>query len=194
MARKTKMSAADKFLKVFGPCTSYRPYDKKDDARLADRIPEVMRNILKKEGWCSYKDQVLWLCDPDDWKPAAHAWFTGVKDAQGLARSGFGDLCVWDGKMFSFVMVHESLVMEMVDDADRFFSRVLTDDEFAFQTYLPERVRAARQKAGSLEWDEIYTYTPALALGGSMKSSRVERVKAFEAITLLASLAPIRRV
>lgn len=190
----TEMSAADKFLQAFGPGESYRPFTEADDARLGESIPEVMRAILRREGWCSYKEQVLWLCDPDDWRPAARAWFPGDAGARVVARTGFGDLCVWDGAIFWFVMVHESLVMESVDDADWFFSQVLPADDFAPQTYLPGRVRAARGQAGPLEWDETYAYAPALALGGSVKTSRIERVKAAEALVMLAGLAPIRRL
>ena len=191
---KAKSPAAASFLKAFGPGEPYRPFTGADDARLGDRIPGVMRAILGREGWCSYKGQVLWLCDPDDWRPAARAWFPGSARARVLARTGFGDLCVWDGRMFYFAMVHESIVMEMVDDAGLFFSFVLSDRDFAPQSYLPERVRAARERAGPLAWDEMYTHVPALALGGSVESSRIERVKAPEALAMLAGLAPIRRL
>lgn len=190
---KATSSAAGRFLKAFGPGEPYRAFTPADDARLGDRIPEVMRAILGREGWCSYKEQVLWLCDPDDWEAAARAWFPGAR-ARVVARTGFGDLCVREGRMFYFVMVHESLVMEMVDDPDLFFSFVLSDADFAPQTYLPAQVRAAREQAGPLEWDEMYAHVPALALGGSVETSRVERVKAAEALAMLAGLAPIRRV
>jgi hypothetical protein len=45
-----------------------------------------------------------------------------------------------------------------------------------------------------LEWNELYTYVPALVLGGSVETSRIERVQALEALVMLAQLAPIRRV
>ncbi|MGX2040187.1 GAD-like domain-containing protein [Methylocaldum sp. MU1018] len=193
MARRTKAPTSETFLKVFGPGDPYRPFEDADEGRLSGRIPGVMLEILRKEGWCSYKDQVLWLCDPDDWQPAAHAWFPSEPQAQVLARTAFGDLFIWDGEMFWFVLVHESLAMTTVDDPDWFFSRMLTADDFAPQTHLPGRVRAARETAGPLRWDEMYTYVPAFALGGSESSSRIERVKALEALALLASLAPLRR-
>lgn len=193
MKRQSKNPATEQFLKTFGPGVTYRKYGDDDDARLAKRIPEVMREILKKQGWCSYKEQVLWLCDPDDWKPAVRAWFPDAKGAQVFLRTGFGDLCVWDGELFWFVLVHESMAMGTVDDGDWFFSQTITSKGLAPQTYLPERVGAARRVAGSLHWDEMYTYVPALALGGDPSSSRIEKVKAQEALTMLAGLAPIKR-
>ena len=58
---------------------------------------------------------------------------------------------------------------------------------------LPPRVAAARKSAGPLAWDEMYTYEPALALGGSEKTSEVKRVKAREQLVTLAHAAPITR-
>ena len=162
--------------------------------RLAKRIPAVMREILKKEGWCSYKEQVLWLTDPDDWTVSARAWFSDTADArQVFVRTAFGDLFVWDGQVYWYAMVHESIVARSDDDPNWFFSRTLPDKGFAPNTHLPPRVKAARKVAGSLEWDEMYAYVPALALGGSEKTSRIDRVKAREALVLLAGLAPVRR-
>jgi hypothetical protein len=193
MARRSKQAAAAAFRETFGPGDRYRDFDDADEKRLADRLPEAMRDILRADGWCSYKDQVLWLCDPDDWKTAARAWFDGAPAAQVLARTGFGDLVVWDGEIIWFVLVHEATAMSTVDDGDWFFSKTITARDLAPRSYLPKRVRAAREAAGPLAWDEMYTYEPALALGGDPETSRVQRVKAREALVMLAGLAPIQR-
>jgi hypothetical protein len=194
VVKRTKKPGAEKFWKVFGVGEQYRPYSDEDDARLSGRIPSVMRQILKQDGWCSYKEQVLWLCDPDDWDAAARAWFPEAERPQVFARSAFGDLFVWDGELFRYVMVHDSLVMTSVPDGDWFFTRVLTAPDFAPQTHLPVAVRDARAKAGRLAWDEMYAYVPALALGGSEETSRIERVKALEALSMLSQLSPIKRL
>src|SRR5688572_11015113 len=115
-------SPVDDFQKAFGPGAAYRPCSAADAARLAGRVPPVMLEILRREGWCSYRDQVLWLTDPDDWTDVADAWFPG---AQVFARTAFGDLCVWDGELFWYVMAHESVALGSVDDANWFFARTL---------------------------------------------------------------------
>ena len=193
MAKRQKVAPAHVFMEYFGAGTPYRPFSEADETRLGERLPNVMKTILKKDGWCSYRDQVLWLCDPDDWVPAARAWMPECVDADVLVRSGFGDLFVWDGGNFWFVNVHTATAMMMVPDADWFFSQSLTDKEFAPSTHLPERLAKAREQAGPLEWDEMYAYTPALAIGGSQETSKIERVKAREAQAMLAKLAPLKR-
>jgi hypothetical protein len=54
--------------------------------------------------------------------------------------------------------------------------------------------RAAAKAVGKLAGDEMYTYVPALQLGGSSKTSKVQRVKAGEQLVILWRLAEIRRL
>ena len=185
--------ALKEFWASYGPGEKYRDYTEADEARLADRLPEVMRTILRKDGWCAYKNQVLWLCDPDDWAPAAGAWFPDAPSAQVVARSGFGDLFVSSGVYWT-VLTHESQIVENGEDPNWFFGRTITAKSFTTRSDLPPKVRAARKSAGALAWDEMYAYEPALALGGSSKSSDVVRVKAREQLVLLSQLAPIERM
>lgn len=177
---------------MYGSGKQYREYSAADEERLAPRVPEVMRAILRKEGWCSYKNQGLWLCDPDDWQPATRAWFPDEPAAQLLARSAFGDMFVLAGT-FWLGLPHESVIMQSVDDPNWFFGCTITAKGFTTQSDLPPKVHAASKAAGSLQWDEMYTYVPALALGGREKTSKIERVKAREQLVLLSQLAPIRR-
>jgi hypothetical protein len=193
MPGKMEGTALEGFTKTFGRGIQYRTYSESDAARLEKRLPDVMQEILKRDGWSSYKDQVLWMTDPDDWVVAARAWFADVPGAQVFLRTAFGDLIVWDGTVFWYVMVHESVALKSGDNADWFFARTLPSKGLAPSSYLPKLVKSAKKTAGPLEWDEMYTYVPALALGGSEETSRVEPVKAREALVMLASLAPIRR-
>jgi hypothetical protein len=191
MPALTPQEALESFQKAFRSGVRYRQYSQADDDRLAGRIPEVMRMILQKEGWCSYREQIFWMCDPDDWSPAAHAWFPKSPSPQVLGRAAFGDLFVLD-EIFWLTLPHQSVILTEVNDSNRFFGRTLTSKTFMLQTELP-RLRAARDQAGSLEWDEMYTYVPAFALGGSEETSKLERVKAREQLVILSQLAPIRR-
>jgi hypothetical protein len=193
LARKKK-STLDSFHAAFGEGSRYRDFTVKDESRLSGRLAPVMLELLKNDGWSSYNDQVFWLCDPDDWKPAAQAWFPDNPKAFVLGRSAFGELLAWDGEMFTYVHVHEALIIALISDADWLLSRVLVDKEFPLHNTVPGLVRKARERLGTLEWNQMYTYVPALALGGSPETSRVEKVKALEALVMLASLAPIRRM
>jgi hypothetical protein len=191
MTQRTKMDASASFLSVYGKGTTYRVFTADDDERLCGRIPEPMRKLLRQDGWCSYAEQTFWLCDPDDWIPAIKAWLP-ESGAWVIGRSSFGDQLAWDGTWFLWVLVHDFLAMRLIDDPEWLFSRTLTSEEFSLRRDMPGRTRLACRTAGCLEWDEIYTYIPALALGGSAETSRVERVKALPALGIMAALAPVR--
>jgi hypothetical protein len=192
MAKKPVPTPAAQFWNVFGKGTRYREYSADDASRLAGRLPEVMLNILTSEGWCTYDGEVLWLCDPDDWETAARCWQPEDKPVEVFLRSGFGDLVLWDGSDAWFINVHESYGMLIGDDPDWIFAKTLTDAEFAFRTYLPELVARAHEQADPLAWDEIYTFVPALALGGNEKSAKIVKAKALEALDILRQLQNLK--
>ncbi len=193
MARKKSPTAALRsFDSAFGPGVPYRAFTEADRERLHTRLPPACMALLERDGWCSYKDQVLWSCDPDDWRAAVKAWLPDRVRAEAVLRTSFGDLMVWDGEMFWYVMVHDAIVASTVDDDAWFLSHTLTAKDFAPQTHLPGRTRRAREVAGELAPDEMYAYVPALAAGGSEAGSRVVRVAALEQLVLLAGLTDIQ--
>lgn len=191
MPRLTPQEALESFQTAFPTGVRYREYTQADQDRLAGRIPEVMRMILQRDGWCSYRKQMFWMCDPDDWDPVARAWFPQSPSPQILARSAFGDLFVLD-EIFWLTLPQQSVLITSSDNSNWFFGRTLTSKTFMLQTEL-SRLRATRDQVGPLEWDEMYTYVPAFALGGSEETSKLERVKAREQLVMLSQLAPIRR-
>jgi hypothetical protein len=190
MPLPTPIEACEAFRKGFRLDGCYREFRAVDEERLATRIPEVMLLILKKDGWSSYRKQALWLCDPDDWAVAARAWFPHGSRADVVVRTAFGDLFVLVDGTFFRVMPHESSMRQGISSATYFFGFTLTRQGYVDS---PARVQRARSVAGPLEWDQMYTYVPALALGGSEKTSKLELVKAREQLVILSQMAPIQR-
>jgi hypothetical protein len=193
MARVTPEEAVQDFTKRFRAGTRYREYTASDDERLKGRIPAAVRLLLQRDGFSSYRDQIFWLCDPDDWTAVPPAWFPDVPNAQVLARSSFGDLFVFGESMW-MAMVHEAGTMPSARDPSWFFAETVTSKGMFILDDIPKMTKAARQAAGSLAWNEIYTYVPALALGGNRETSAIERVKAPEQLVILSQLAPIKRM
>jgi hypothetical protein len=185
--------AVTDFKAVFGPGDRYAEYTAATAKRLGTRIPEVMHALLEQDGFCSYKEQVLWLCDPDEWTAAAAVWFPESPSATVVARGPFGDLFVLDGESFYEVLVHESVVIPNVDDANWFFGFSMTQKGFATQALWPKKAHAAAKSVGALSADEMYTYVPALQMGGTFEDSKIERVKAHEQLVILSQLSEIRR-
>jgi len=186
-------SQADKaFRRAHKAAPAYRPFTAADRKRLGGRLPEVMLNQLDRDGWCSYDNQLFWLCDPDDWEEAARAWLPDDSRAcDVLVRSSFGDLLVSDGERFWLVLPHLSQRIGQTSDPNWLFASTLGRDGVHFHGDLATETAAAHKAVGPLEWDEMYNYAPALALGGSVRESEIARENAFVALSLLSQLASI---
>ncbi|MFI1238812.1 GAD-like domain-containing protein [Nocardia salmonicida] len=42
--------------------------------RYAGRVPDLLLDIWRAVGFSGYADGLLWLCNPEDWKPAVDEW------------------------------------------------------------------------------------------------------------------------
>jgi hypothetical protein len=190
------VSKADKaFRAAHKPDPAYRPFSAADRKRLGKRLPEIMLALLDRDGWCSYDDQLFWLCDPDDWEKAARAWLPEPSAAcDVLVRSSFGDLLAWDGERFWLVLPHLSQRIGQTSDPNWLFASTLGRDGVHFHGDLVTETAAARKKCGPLGWDQMYNYAPALALGGSVKRSEIARESAPVALSILSQLAPVQTI
>jgi len=190
------VAKADKaFRAAHKPDPAYRAFSDKDRKRLGKRLPEIMLSLLDRDGWCSYDDQLFWLCDPDDWEKAARAWLPEESTAcDVLVRSSFGDLLVWDGERFWLVLPHLSQRIGQTSDPNWLFGSALGKAGVHFHGDLADETAAARKACGPLEWDQIYNYAPALALGGSAADAEIAREKGVVALSILSQLAPIEAI
>lgn len=188
-------SALQSFHEMHGEGHSYRPWRDADAKRLGERLDPVLLVLAESDGWASYDDQALWHCDPDEWTGVAAPWLpAGTKQTDVIFRTGFGDLFVWDGTWTWLVLVHDAARMRAGRRMDRMVGDLFQQPDFYINDSLPSMMKRARKRAGRLEPDEMYNYLPVLALGGSESSSNIVRVKAKEALSILAQAAPIEEL
>ncbi len=188
----TNEKALERFDAVWGNGTRYRELDAATETRLAAKTPETFVELLKRDGFCGYRGGALWMCDPDDWAPVARAWLPHSPGAAVIARSSFGRVYVWDGTIVWSVAATESIVQKFYDNGLYFFAGSLWMLGQFDGEQMEQQTREAAAAHGPLAWDEMYAYVPALALGGSPSTTKVERVKAREHLVMLAQLAPIQ--
>ena len=186
-----KAQALKAFEKTYRADPPYRDFAEADRARLAKKVPEPFLDLAAKHGWCSFNGQALWLCDPDDWKGVAAPWLPSGS-GHVLARTAFGEMIVSGGKKFWLVQPHDPSRIRLSDDPLWVIAMTLADAGYEDLAELPQRVTAARKQAGELDWREIYNYAPAIALGGSRKTSKIVKEDMKVALDILHQLAPIR--
>jgi hypothetical protein len=193
MPRKTDPSVAIRKLhKHYRSDGAYRPFTIADHARLEGRLAPTLLELAAQDGWTSYNNRAVWLCDPDDWAGVAAPWLDqGVAKADMMIRTAFGEMIVWDGTFFWLVMPHEAVRMRLTEWDDWLLGSTLPLPDFYFRDELPRLVERATQQVGPVGPDTMFSYVPALALGGTPETSRIEIAGAREALALLSQLAPV---
>jgi hypothetical protein len=173
-------------------CVRTSPFTASDYTRLEGRLAPALLELAAQDGWTSYNNRAVWLWDPDDWAGVATPWHDeGAAKADLVMRTAFGEMIVWDGTFFWLVMPHEAARMRLTEWDDWLLGSTLPLPDFYFRDELPRLVERATQQVGPVGPNTMFSYVPALALGGKPGTSRIETAGAREALALLAQLAPV---
>jgi hypothetical protein len=186
----TQGQALKQFKKQYRADPPYKKFTEEDRARLGARVPDIFIELASKHGWCSFNRQLLWLCDPDDWKGVAKPWLPSGSGNL-LARTAFGDMVVSAGKKIWLILPHSATRIRLSDDPNWVVGVTLGDAGYEELAELPELVEAARAKVGELDRQQMYNYAPALALGGSGETSEVAKDDMKVALNIIRQLAPV---
>jgi hypothetical protein len=158
-----------------------------DLARLARRAPVAVLNFWRKHGWCSYLNGLLWTTNPVELTEAARD--LGLAEgALIVGRSGFGDLfAVFEGKLLT-VFVHTGRYSVSLATYAQHMAYGLTNPEDLDEMFFGDTYREAVARDGAPGSSEIFTFEPALALGGSVNLKCIRRVAMKPALDILAQL------
>jgi hypothetical protein len=163
-----------------------RPVADSEIASLTNRVPSAVIAFWKKHGWCSYQDGLIRIVNPKDYLEL-HADWQLDPDAFVFAVSAFGDLVCINDDALRVVFVHTATMINpklrySMALANQFFPDDV-DDFFFGPLY-----REAVERFGRPAPDEIFTFEPALALGGQATLEHIARAKLKPALALLAQL------
>lgn len=186
------------FLEELGPATHMRQVPHASIERYRGKLPQQLIAYWQAYGWCGYADGLFWTVNPEEYEPVLSAWIGATpfmeKDAYHLiARSAFGELYFWGErsgdslKLFApgaYCFPRESLFKNDLERRLRMFfsNRDRNENDFA------DLFSPALKKLGPLDYDEMYGFVPALALGGPSDLAHLQKVKAVEHLVFLAQL------
>jgi hypothetical protein len=183
------MSELEYFEQECGPAVSCQPASQEAIEQYADRLPGILIDHWKEQGWCGYVKGLLWLVNPQDFEDAVEDWVAEQdRPAVVFARTAFGDLFVWANNQVYFLSVHHGWFEDITDDMEIFFNGILCDKQYLDKGLRGKLFRKALPKLGAPEPDECYAFVPALALGGSEDAGSLQRVKLREHLAVLAQL------
>ena len=185
------MSVFEEFLEVQGPAIDCTPVAEEMIARYANVLPEQLLDHWREMGLCGYDNGMLWVVDPDDLREPLAEWLgSNAADAYPIVRTALGDIIFWknDAAFYLNVLNGRGEVTRIVDDIEVLFFYTLCSAEFLDKGLGRDMFREALPRLGRLGPDECYTFMPALALGGSFKAEKLQRVKLRENLSILAGL------
>jgi hypothetical protein len=190
MANAKVNKAIKNFLAVYSPDSSD---PQKSVPEQVARHPAIAE-LVRLHGFTSFSNQLLWLCNPEDFADVAGPWLEpDAHQADVFFRTAFGELYAWDGVFFWQIMPHQSARMRLTEHGEWLIGNSLVDREMSIRTDLPKLAKRARETNPPLKANEIYNFVPALALGGSESKSKIERAKLREALDILLQLAPVTK-
>ncbi|KAF7762973.1 hypothetical protein PUND_b0285 [Pseudoalteromonas undina] len=178
-------------------------------------LPNRLIEYWQKYGFCGWGDGILWVVNPEDYSEVLKKWLdethfaerekAGIDKYHVIARGAFGRLFVWGETSGQSIKINPLFGMlipsdesaDLINDGpdmliDLFFaSSSKSDFEEEDEAERPLFERALKQ-LGPLEFDEMYAFVPALALGGTNKLENLKKVKVIEHLNFLADLGEKR--
>lgn len=198
----------DYFISKFGEATERREVPAASIAAWRGRLPDQLLRYWQHEGWCSYRNGLVWTVDPSDYEDLVAEWladtpFVQIDANHVFARSAFGDLYLCGERagsnitincaMSGIIAVASDLKQKTAEDRDgsvrAFFSMSRPSSYDKKDSSRNPMFERALAKLGPLAEDEMYGFEPALIAGGSNTVEHLNKVKIDQHLTILRQFA-----
>ena len=157
----------------------------------ATRLPVSILELWRDYGFGSYSNGLIRLIDPEIYNETLYTWLGKKNDKRiPIALSAFGELFYYRDlgsgeEDVSMLNVHYKSVDVCSWSLKGFFNEYLCDDEIIEEVLRQELFREAFEKHGPLKNDEIYSFVPALAMGGAAEVGNIKKANALVHLDLL---------
>jgi hypothetical protein len=166
----------------------------KPDSKLLERfeslLPQYLISIWSEFGFFTTKDSFFFLTNPDDFEFMYEQKILN-RDQIVFGRTSFAELFIWNkDHRLDYLVNYGTLFGSKSpgsEDLEIFFESRLYRDE-ALDTFNQKEHKKAVKNLGILESDECFAFVPAFALGGSARTSEIEKVKLREHLLFLSQL------
>jgi len=177
------------FLETHGPALAPRQVPAATLRKYQGKLPGVLLEHWKSEGFAGYGSGLLWVADPAQLQDPLNDWVGDEHPgAIGIARSAFGDMLFWHGGEAHYLHVLYGRSVALSDDLELLFEYTLCKDSYLDDVVDRKLFKQALKKYGPLQADEVYAFVPAIAAGGSGKLANIQKQKLREHLSFLAQL------
>lgn len=164
------------------------PTDEAPAIPSGDGVPDGLVPLYRELRPGPYGDGIFWIQEPATLRRWYAPKLSGVPEAFPFARTSFGSVYLWLDREVNFVDVHTGRVFDVLPDIAQFLDEYLPSAEAREEDLLEGLHREAVAALGPPGQDEMFTFVPALALGGVAEVENVRRVKLPEQIAFLAGI------
>jgi len=137
------------------------------------KVPEFLLDLWKKDGFGKLHNGLIELINPKDFEPVLWTWLgREVENYVPFAISAFGELFYYrklteTDEDVCIIDIQYRKIETIVWSLTSFFEDCLEDEEFR-KLYLREALYIEAMKSlGDLKINEVFTFTPILAIGGA---------------------------
>lgn len=168
--------------------SSYKSVDEEVLKQFLGVLPDFIIAEWKNRGFSAYMGGLLQSTNPNDYYDIIEDWVEDPKDCHVIMRTAFGMMFYLKNGTFYAQGVNQVYT----SDLRKNFQFVI---EFSFcnKTYQKNVLQRdiyqkVVKKLGVPNYDEIYSFTPAISLGGNYLPENVRKVKLKEHLHLLSQL------
>jgi hypothetical protein len=191
----------------FAPAINATPVDQETLNFFQGKLPDRLLGYWKEYGFAGFGEGLFWLVNPNDYQEIVDKWLKQTnlwerENFYAVARTAFGELYIRGDKSIKSTIIDPHLnniipgeVMNedfSIEKWDRsigiFFATKTYKNTDYIDTKEKQLFQRCLKKHGVLEYDEMYTFSPALALGGSADINNVKKVKIFDQLSMLCDL------
>jgi hypothetical protein len=154
----------------------------------ADHVPGEVIDFLHQEGECTYRNDFFRTILPKEYHAVFSDWGLEGNNCYAFLRSAFGALVYCFKGEYYVLLPYTGEGNFLSRDFDTVMNihlsmHLVLEEAFLLNTYLEKK-----QVLPGLKADEIYAFVPAIPLGGSPETSKMEVVKMHEHLATLAEL------
>ncbi len=169
------------FIKTFKPSEDLIKPKNATIKQFEKILPKKLIEFWKEYGFGNYADGLIKVINPADYADSLYEWLGGEDESKlPIAMTAFGDIFYYrkltdTDEDVSFLDIHHRQIDVCIWSLNDFFNSFIVDKD-AIEEYLKKKLfeRASKEK-GSINYDEIYYFIPALAIGGSEDIKHIDK-------------------
>jgi hypothetical protein len=137
------------------------------------KLPEALIDLWKSDGFGKYNNGLIEIINPKDFEPVLATWLgRKVENYVPFAITGFGELFYYRKlteieEDVCMIDIQYRKIETVVWNLTSFFENFLTNEEDRKDWLRETLFNEAITNKGLLENNEIFTFTPVLAMGGT---------------------------